>query len=94
MAGRHHRCNEHELGQTPGDGEGQGGLAAPLGLRRVGHDWATEQQHFSRGVFPGDSAVKNLPANAGDMDSIPDWRKPHMPLNITCSYAVVSDRFQ
>ena len=27
MAGQHHRCNEHELGQTPVDGEGQGGLA-------------------------------------------------------------------
>ena len=28
MAGRHHQCNEHhKLGQTPGDGEGQGGLA-------------------------------------------------------------------
>ena len=26
MAGRHHQCNEHELGQTPGDDEGQGGL--------------------------------------------------------------------
>ena len=26
MAGWHHRCNGHELGQTPGDGEGQGGL--------------------------------------------------------------------
>ena len=24
--GRHHRCNERELGQTPGDGEGQGRL--------------------------------------------------------------------
>ena len=27
MAGRHHQCNGHELGQTSGDGEGQGGLA-------------------------------------------------------------------
>ena len=27
MAGWHHWCNEHELGQTPGDGEGQGGPA-------------------------------------------------------------------
>ena len=27
MAGRHHRYNERELAQTPGDGEGQGGLA-------------------------------------------------------------------
>ena len=26
MAGRHHQCNEHELGQTLVDGEGQGGL--------------------------------------------------------------------
>ena len=26
MAGQHHRCNGHKLGQTPGDGEGQGGL--------------------------------------------------------------------
>ena len=26
MAGWHHRCNEHELGQTPRDSEGQGGL--------------------------------------------------------------------
>ena len=27
MAGWHHQCNEHELGQTLRDGEGQGGLA-------------------------------------------------------------------
>ena len=26
MAGRYHQCNEHELGQTLGDGEGQGSL--------------------------------------------------------------------
>ena len=24
MAGWHHQCNEHELGQVPGDGEGWG----------------------------------------------------------------------
>ena len=27
MAGQHHQCNEHELGQTPRDCEGQGSLA-------------------------------------------------------------------
>ena len=45
MAGWHHQCNRHELGQTLGNGEGQGGLAccSPWGYR-VGHDWATEQQ--------------------------------------------------
>ena len=43
MAGWHHRCNESELGQTLGDGEGQGGLAccSPWS-HRVRHDWATE----------------------------------------------------
>ena len=27
MAGWHHQCNGHELGQASGDGEGQGALA-------------------------------------------------------------------
>ena len=44
MAGWHHWCNGHELGQTPGDGEGQGGLVccSPRG-RRVRPDRATQQ---------------------------------------------------
>ena len=35
MAGQHHRCNEHELGQTLGDGERQGGLVccSPWGCK-------------------------------------------------------------
>ena len=35
MAGWHYWCNEHELGQTPGDDEGQGGLAccSPCGCK-------------------------------------------------------------
>ena len=42
MAGWHHGCSEHELGQTLGDGEGQGGLACciPWG----GKDWVAEQR--------------------------------------------------
>ena len=45
MAGWHHWCNGHELGQTSGDGEGQGGLvSASMGSQRIGCDWATEQQ--------------------------------------------------
>ena len=46
MAGWHHQCNGHELGQTLGDGKGQGSLACcgPRGCR-VGHDWTTEQHH-------------------------------------------------
>ena len=30
-------------------------------------------------AFPVASVVKNLPANAGDMGSIPDWGRSHMP---------------
>ena len=43
MAGWHQQCNEHELGQTPGDGEEQGGLdcCGPRG-HRIGHSWMTE----------------------------------------------------
>ena len=35
MAGWHHQYNGHELGQTPGDGEGQGDLAC---CRPRGHE--------------------------------------------------------
>ena len=37
MAGRHHQGNEHELGQTPGNGEGQRGLAccSPWGHKQL-----------------------------------------------------------
>ena len=44
MVGWHYQLNGHESEQTPGDGEGQGGLAccSPWGCR-VGHDLATQQ---------------------------------------------------
>ena len=29
--------------------------------------------------FPGDSVIENLPASAGDMGSIPDPERSHMP---------------
>ena len=46
MAGWHHWCNGHQLGQTSGDGEGQGDLACwqSTGSQKVGPDWVTEQQ--------------------------------------------------
>ena len=43
MVGWHHRHNEPESKQTPGVGDGQGGLACCDSWgRRVGHDWATD----------------------------------------------------
>ena len=47
VVGWHHRFNGHELGQTPQDGEGQGGLVC-CSLRRVWHDLVTEQQQMAR----------------------------------------------
>ena len=46
MAGRHHQCNEHELGKTAGHGEeaGNPSMLQSMALQRVGHDWLTEQQ--------------------------------------------------
>ena len=44
MVGWPHQFNGHELGQTPGDGEGQEGLACcSLRDRRVRYDLETEQ---------------------------------------------------
>ena len=38
MAGWHHKCNGHELGQIPGDGDGQGGLVCCGPWERKGLD--------------------------------------------------------
>ena len=48
MAGQHQRCNEHELGQTPGDGEGHGSLACccPWGLKESDMTgWLNNKHH-------------------------------------------------
>ena len=52
MGGWYHWGNRHDFGQTLGDGEGQGGLACgSMGLQRVEHGWATEQQQRQHGVY-------------------------------------------
>ena len=43
---------------------------------------AQKQMYKSMEGFPGGSVVKNPPANAGDMASIPDLRRFHMPQDI------------
>ena len=53
---------------------GRPGVLRFMESQRVGHDWMTELNWsdwmFPLG-FPGGSAVKNLPANAEDVDSVP-----------------------
>ena len=47
MAGWHHWLNGSEFEWTPGDGDGQGGLACCDSWgHRVGHDWATELTEY------------------------------------------------
>ena len=41
----------------------------------------SENYKMELGGFPGGSVVKNSPANAGDMCSIPDLGRSHMPQN-------------
>ena len=47
IVGQHHQLNGHEFAQSLGDSEGLGSLVcwSPWG-RRVGPDWATEQQNI------------------------------------------------
>ena len=45
MAGEHHQCNGHELGQTSGDGEVPGGLACCISWGCKESDM-TEQLHM------------------------------------------------
>ena len=50
MVGWHHRLNGYEFEQTLGDTEGQGSLVCckPMASQRIGHDWATDQQYWTK----------------------------------------------
>ena len=63
-AGCYHRCNGHELGQTPGDGEGQGGLACCSSwgckeLDMTGH-LNNNSSNFTDGYLPKRTENKSL----------------------------------
>ena len=60
MVGWHHQFNGYEIGQTPGDGEGQRGLACcgPWGSQKVRHDLMTEPQK-QQGVALRAMAITN-----------------------------------
>ena len=59
MAGWHHRCSGHELGQTLGDHEGQGGLVC---YSPWGHKASDTTGWLNNHSFPGGSDGKNQPA--------------------------------
>ena len=55
MVGLYHRFNGHELGQTLGDGEGQGGLArwSPWGCKKLDTTWRLNNNNISSICFSG-----------------------------------------
>ena len=52
---------------------------SPVGLHR--YRTFPSSQKILFGGIPGGSVVKNTPANARDMGSIPSWGKSHVPWN-------------
>ena len=58
MAGWHHQYNEHELGQTLGDSEGQGGLVCCSPWGRKESD--TTEQMNNNSLLLGRKAMTNL----------------------------------
>ena len=62
MAGWHHRCNEHELGQTLGDGEGQGGLVccSPWGQKEVDPTGRLNNNNLSTSKYNSPPMIKGI----------------------------------
>ena len=58
MAEGHHRCNEHELGQTSGDGEEQRSLACPTPWGHKELDM-TEQLNNNNNVYTDTETHRN-----------------------------------
>ena len=66
----HHWLNGHGFGWTPGVGDGQGGLACYGSWGRKESD-TTEQLNWTELMVQWDS-IKNSPASAGEVGSIPE----------------------
>ena len=62
MAGWHHRCNEHELGQTLGDGEGQGGLVccSPWGQKELDPTGRLNNNNLSTVKYKSPPVIKGI----------------------------------
>ena len=62
MVGWYHRFSGHELGQTPGDGEGQGSLAdcSPWGLEESDTTWRRNNNKQSGSVGSESSGGVNF----------------------------------
>ena len=59
MVGWHHRFNVHELGQIPGDGEGQGGLVccSPWHCKESDMTWWLNNNKWKLPLASTDSVI-------------------------------------
>jgi len=80
MAGWHHRPNGREFEWTPGDGDGQGGLACcdSWGRKESAHDWATELNWIDPerppyGAFTSSVCYCKITNCPLTNDSVPSW---------------------
>ena len=86
IARGHHWCNEHELGQTPGDGEGQEGLAccSPWGHKEFAWlgNWTTTTEGFPGGASSKEPTCQcrkhKIPGFHPCVGKIP-WRRAWQP---------------
>ena len=62
MVGWHHQLNGHEFERTPGDGEGQGGLACCT-------PWGHEELDMTKQLTNNKSVLKTIPQRS----SRPRW---------------------
>ena len=72
MVGWYHQLDRREFEQAPGVGDGQGSLAccSPWG-RRVGHNWATEQQQQLRHRYNFKTFVLPIQYSASQLYFVP-----------------------
>ena len=74
MAGWHHRLNGREFEWTPGDGDGQGGLACCDSWgRRVRHNWATELNWKHQLNYPQHGIIPSRPVLASNVQKPLIW---------------------
>ena len=83
----HHQCNGHELGQTSGVGEGQGGLATVHGVAKsrtwLG-DWMTTITFLSN--------IRRLVPSPPSEDVFPDYLLK-IPLSFSSQYSLLPSLF-
>ena len=94
MAGWHHRCNGHDLGQTLRDDEGQGGLVCyrPWGRKESDTSGQLNNNNIHLLGFPDGSDGKESACNAGfdplslisGLERFP-WRREWLPIPVFCS---------